>query len=57
MVNRQISFNVLDRLYEKYSHEFSEAVHRVLESAWYILGSEVETLRKPLLCFVREKNV
>ena len=38
-----IKFNVLDRIYERYAQEFSEATERVLRSAWYILGKEVST--------------
>ncbi len=46
MKHREISFNVLDRLYKRYSPEFNEAALRVLESAWYILGKEVTQFEK-----------
>ena len=41
MNQKNIKFNVLDRIYGKYAQEFSEASERVLQSAWYILGKEV----------------
>jgi dTDP-4-amino-4,6-dideoxygalactose transaminase len=41
MNQKNIKFNVLDRIYERYAEEFLEASERVLKSAWYILGKEV----------------
>jgi len=41
-----IKFNVLDRIYERYAQELSEATDRVLKSAWYILGNEVASFEK-----------
>ncbi len=46
MNQKNIKFNVLDRIYEKYAQEFSEASGRVLKSAWYILGNEVASFEK-----------
>jgi dTDP-4-amino-4,6-dideoxygalactose transaminase len=41
MAKRNIEFNVLDRHYKLYADEYNEAAVRVLESAWYILGKEL----------------
>lgn len=41
-VKTKIEFNVLDRQYNKYKDEYNEAALKVLNSAWYILGKEVE---------------
>lgn len=46
MNQKNIKFNVLDRIYEEYAQEFSEASGRVLKSAWYILGNEVASFEK-----------
>lgn len=46
MNQKNIKFNVLDRIYEKYAQELSEASGRVLMSAWYILGNEVASFEK-----------
>ncbi len=42
----KISFNVLDRQYNKYKIEYDEAVQRVLGSGMYILGNEVKSFEK-----------
>lgn len=39
---QSVEFNVLDRIYKKNKEEYDEAAIRVLSSAWYILGKEVE---------------
>lgn len=38
----KIEFNVLDRQYNMFAEEYNLAALRVLKSAWYILGREVE---------------
>ncbi|OZM56416.1 aminotransferase [Lottiidibacillus patelloidae] len=42
MRKRNIEFNVLDRQYKMYEKEYNDAAIRVLNSAWYTLGNEVE---------------
>ena len=56
MKHREISFNVLDRLYKRYSDEFNKAALRVLESSWYILGKEVDLFEKEFASFNSTAN-
>lgn len=48
----EIKFNVLDRGFRKYKDEYEEAVHRVLNSGWYILGNEVTEFEKEFSGYV-----
>ena len=42
----EIKFNILDRGFQRYKEEYEEAVHRVLNSGWYVLGNEVIEFEK-----------
>ena len=46
MSDKQIPFGDLKRHYASIKDEIDEAVHRVLESGWYILGAELEKFEK-----------
>lgn len=51
----KIEFNVLDRQYKMYANEYNEAAIRVLNSAWYILGKELETFESEFAEFCGSK--
>ena len=51
----KVKFNVLDRQYRLYKSEYKEAIERVLDSGWYVLGDEVETFEKEFADFTSGK--
>src|SRR3989339_601110 len=52
---KQIEFNVLDREFKKHQNEYTNAIAKVLESGWYILGKEVEEFEKKFSNFINAK--
>lgn len=50
-----ISFNQLDRSYQKHNEEYNKAVLDVLESGWYVLGKNVEAFEKKFSTFIGSK--
>jgi len=51
-----IEFNVLDRQYKMYANEYNQAALRVLESAWYIRGSELANYEAEFSEFCESEN-
>jgi dTDP-4-amino-4,6-dideoxygalactose transaminase len=49
-------YDRLDRQYERYADEYKSAVLRVLDSAWYILGNEVENFEKNYAEYMGSKH-
>ncbi len=47
-----IPFNTLKPLYQKHADKYMAAVRRVLESGWYILGTEVESFETEFAEFI-----
>jgi dTDP-4-amino-4,6-dideoxygalactose transaminase len=52
----KIEFNVLDRQYKMYESEYNQAAIRVLDSAWYILGKELEMFETKFAEFCGSKH-
>lgn len=48
----KINFNVLNRQYRMYSDEYKQAVIKVLDSGWYILGGELENFETNFAEFI-----
>ena len=48
----KINFNQLDRAYRKFKAEYDQAAIGVLESGWYVLGSNVEKFEQQFADFV-----
>ena len=42
----KIEFTLLSRKYELHKNEYEEAVSRVLQSGWYILGNELKAFEE-----------
>ena len=51
----KVSFNVLDRQYNKYKIEYDKAVQRVLSSGIYILGNEVKSFENNFSHYIGAK--
>lgn len=51
-----IPFNTLKPGYDKYRHEYIAAATRVLDSGWYVLGSEAEAFENEFSRWVGSKN-
>lgn len=51
----KINFNQLDRGYTKYKDEYNKAAINVLESGWYIMGTQGEKFEKEFANFTRSK--
>ncbi len=52
----KIPFNTLRPQYLKYKEEYNEAVLKVLDSGWYVLGKEVESFEKEFADFIGVKH-
>lgn len=50
-----VPFSDLRMEYQKYQHEYEDAVMRVLKSGWYILGKEVEAFETEFSRYVGRK--
>jgi len=52
----QIDFANLKHQYQLYKTELDEAIHKVLDNANYIMGSEVKALEENLQSFTSTKH-
>ena len=50
-----IPFNNFKRQYRSIEKELTSAIHRVLESGWYVLGKEVQSFEKEFSSFIDVK--
>ena len=55
-VNKMISFLDLKKINDQYASELKEAVNRVIDSGWYISGSEVEAFEKEFATYCGVKH-
>jgi dTDP-4-amino-4,6-dideoxygalactose transaminase len=50
-----IKFNNFDRVYKAHEKEIDQAIKNVLQSSWYVLGTQVDTFEKKLADYVGTK--
>lgn len=55
LLKKKIAFNNLDYQYKQHKSEYDEALQRVLDSGWYILGKEVLEFEKEYASYCSSK--